>query len=300
MVGPMTRLLLATAVLGAMVAPAAAQKKKAPPPQATLPVVGEILTVSGHPTWPKQDYLYDVPSAKDAAGKIVVHWFCAPKVASCIEDLARIVTLKENGRVYVVAHISGTKAQAKKLDPIRESEGVGRGTVGFGKGATTLTKQLGFTGPASIVVDLEGKVVLVASGSSPAELDARDQQVTTLVGAIREYVAASSASPQGLKAGEKFTLSTTIKLSPWLRFSQKSPTEFKLTAPPDFTCDAKELRGDQLKVDLEQRTLTASVTCTAPKGIYEARGELRFGYEDQNNAAGLGTEGARWKFEIKP
>lgn len=282
-----------------MVAPAAAQRaKKAPPVPATLPAVGEPLTALGHPTWPKEAYLYDVPSVKDAAGKIVIHWFCAPKIATCVEDLARIVTLKENGRVYVVAHLGGTKAQAKKLDPIRESEGVGRGTVAFGKPTTTLMKQLGFTGPASIVVDVEGKVALVGSGASPAELDARDKKVTELVGGIKEYVATSSDSPKGLKAGDKFTLSTTIRLSPWLTYSSKTPTEFTLTAPPDFKCDAKSLKADQIKID--QQTLTASVTCTAPRGNYEARGELRFGYADPNNAAGLGTEGARWKFEVKP
>ena len=90
----------------------------------------------------------------------------------------------------------------------------------------------------------------------------------------------------------------TIKLASWLKYSTKQPTEFKLTAPPDFRCDAKELKADQLKVT--EQTLTATVTCSAPKGIYEARGELRFGYETATGAAGLGTEGAKWKFEVKP
>jgi uncharacterized protein len=34
--------------------------------------------------------------------------------------------------------------------------------------------------------------------------------------------------------------------------------------------------------------------------IYEARGELNFGYDTPSNASGLGTEGAKWKFEVKP
>src|SRR4051812_16329581 len=156
-------------VFGALAGTAAAQPaaKTATSP-ATLPAVGDTLTVMGAPTWPKRDWLYDEPSDKDAAGKVTIHWFCAVKVKTCIDDLARIVTLKENGRVYVVAHINGGKGDAKKLDPIRESEGVGQGSVAFGKGATLLMKQMGVTGPASVVVDLDGKVALVTTSSAPA------------------------------------------------------------------------------------------------------------------------------------
>ena len=108
MFSPMNRLVVPFA-LGAMVATAAAQPVKTPtaapaakkpaPVTATLPAVGELVTVMGGPTWPaKLDWLYDVPSAKDAAGKVVIHWFCAAKVKVCADDLARIITLKENGR----------------------------------------------------------------------------------------------------------------------------------------------------------------------------------------------------------
>jgi hypothetical protein len=41
------------------------------------------------------------------------------------------------------------------------------------------------------------------------------------------------------------------------------------------------------------------VTCSGPRGSYEARGELRFGY-DAPGGTGLGVESAEWKFEIKP
>lgn len=295
----MNRLVLAVALLGTMAAPAAAQKKgKEVAPPATLPVVGEMLTEMGSPLWGKQDWLYDAPSARDRAGKVLIHWFCAAKVKTCVDDLARVVTLKENGRAYIVAHIDGSKSQAKKLDPIRESEGVGQGTLGFGKGVTKLMKQMGITGPASVVVDVDGKVALVTTGSSPAELDARDKKVGELVGAIKEYVATVSEAPKGVKPGDKFTLSISIKLASWLSYSTTTPREMKLTVPPDFKCDAKELKGEQIKID--GQTLTASVSCTAPKGIYEARGDLRFGYTTPNNAAGLGNEGGKWKFEVKP
>ncbi|MBA3465731.1 MAG: hypothetical protein H0T46_37715 [Deltaproteobacteria bacterium] len=285
-------------ILGALTATAAAQPKKAPAPTATLPVVGDTLTTNGGPTWAKRDWLYDVPSDKDAAGKVVIHWFCAPKVKTCSDDLARIVTMKENGRVYIVAHINGNKGQAKKLDPIRESEGVGQGSVAFGKGATALMKQMGITGPASVVVDLEGKVALVTTSAAPADLDARDKKVAELIAAIKEYKLTNSESPKDVKAGDKFTFTMSVNLAKWLTYAKKTPMSFKLTAPPDFKCDAKELKGDQLKV--ENNILTASVSCTAPKGIYEARGELNFGYDTPSNASGLGTEGAKWKFEVKP
>jgi hypothetical protein len=286
-------------LLGAMAATAIAQPAKKPAPEpAKLPAIGEELTVTGPGTWTKQDWLYDVPSGKDSAGKVLVHWFCAPKVKTCVDDLARIVTLKENGRVYVVAHINGSKTDAKKLDPIRESEGVGQGTVGFGKGATLLMKQMGLTGPASIVVDVERKVALVSTGSAPADLDARDKKVAELIAGIKEYIVTTGDTPKDVKPNAKFTLSMSVNLARWLTYSAKTPRSFKVTVPPDFKCDAKELKGDQLK--LENSVLSASVTCTAPKGIYEARGEISFGYEDPSKAAGLGTEGAKWKFEVKP
>ena len=285
-------------VLGAMAATAVAQPKKPTPPAATLPAVGDTLTVMGAPTWGKRDWLYDVPSEKDAAGKVVIQWFCAAKVKTCVDDLARIVTLKENGHAYIVAHINGSKAEAKKLDPIRESEGVGQGSVAYGRGVTPLMKQMGITGPASFVVGVDGKVALVTTGAAPADLDARDKKVAELIAAIKEYVLTNGETPKDVKPGDKFTLSMSVKLASWLTYSKTTPMSYKVTVPPDFKCDATKLTGDQLKI--ENGVLTAAVTCTAPKGIYEARGELNFGYADPSNAAGLGTEGAKWKFEIKP
>lgn len=298
MVGPMKLASFAFVALGALAGSALAQPKKEPAPVATLPAVGDTLTVFGAPTWMKRDWLYDAPSEKDAAGKVVIHWFCAVKVKTCIDDLARIVTLKENGRVYIIAHIGGGKGEAKKLDPIRESEGVGQGTVAFGKGATTLMKQMGITGPASFVVDLDGKVALVTTKAEPADLDARDKKVADLIAAIKEYKLTNSDPPKDVKPNDKFALTMTVNLAKWLTFSTKTPRVFTLTAPPDFKCDAKELKNEQLKI--ENNVMTATVSCSAPKGIYEARGELNFGYETPGGAAGLGTEGAKWKFEIKP
>ena len=275
--------------------PARAAKPGVAPP-ASLPVVGETLPLEGTASWPKLDWLYDVPSPSDAAGRVVIHWFCAPKAQACPDDLARIVTLRETGRVYVVAYVNGTKPQALKLDPIRESEGVGRGTVAYGRGATKLMKDLAVTGPASVVVDVDGKVQLVTTGATPAELDARDAKVNAAIAGIKDYVS-SSEGPKEVKPGEKFQLSIAIKLASWLKYSAKSPMEMTLTVPPDIKCDATTLKGEQLKV--ADRQLTATVNCTGAHGIYEARGELRFGYDAPNGSTGIGAESARWKFEIK-
>jgi hypothetical protein len=274
-----------------------ARPAPAKPPRAALPAVGDAFGLDGGPGWPKLDWLYDVPSAGDAAGKVVVHWFCAPRVQGCTDDLARVVTLKENGRVYVIAYINGSKPQAQKLDPIRESEGVGRGTVAFGRGATKLMKDLALTGPASIVVGVDGKVQLVTTAATPGDLDDRDAKVNAATAAIKEYVP-SHDGPKEVKPGDKFQLTISITLASWLKYSDKTPMEFELRLPPDIKCDATKLRGDQLKVADKQ--LTATVTCSGPKGIYEARGELRFGYDAPSGGTGLGAESASWKFEIKP
>jgi hypothetical protein len=292
------------AVLGSAIAVAKAQPTKsagraAPPkpPPAALPAVGDAFGLEGGAGWPKLDWLYDVPAGRDAAGKVVVHWFCAPKVAGCTEDLARVVTLRETGKVYIVAYVSGTKAQARKLDPIRESEGVGKGTVAFGHGAAKLMKALGTSGPASIVVGVDGKVQLVTTAATPADLDARDAKVKAAVAAIKEYVTTSDG-PRVVKPGDKFQLTMTIKLASWLTYGGRARMGLDITAPPDIQCDATRLRGDQIKV--EDKLLTATVTCSGPRGVYEARGTLQFEYDAPGGGTGLGVESTDWKFEIKP
>ena len=273
--------------------------KPAPPAKpgpATLPAVGDAFALTGTASFPKLDWLYDVPSANDAAGKVVVHWFCAPRIQACTDDLARLVTLKENGRVYIVAYINGSKPQAQKLDPIRESEGVGRGTVAYGRNLAKLMKDLKLAGPASIVVDVDGKVQLVTASGNPTDLDARDAKVNDAVKAIKEYVGTPD-SPKTVKPGEKFALSISIKLASWLKYSDKTPMEMKVTAPADIKCDAMTVRGEQIKVADKQLTATAS--CSGKAGIYEVGGELRFGYDAPGGGTGIGAESARWKFEIK-
>jgi hypothetical protein len=127
----MRRLTSSVFVLAMMSATALAQ-----------PEVGSTMSLS--PTdWPKLQWTLGAPSLNDAAGRVVIHWFCTPKVSACADDLARIVTLRENGGVYIVAYINGSARDAKKLDPIRESEGVGRGTLAYGPGVKKLFKQLG-------------------------------------------------------------------------------------------------------------------------------------------------------------
>jgi hypothetical protein len=56
------------------------------------------------------------------------------------------------------------------------------------------------------------------------------------------------------------------------------------------------VQGDQM--NLADKLRTATVTCSGPHGIHEARGELRFGY-DASRRHRIGTVSAKWKFEIK-
>lgn len=279
------------------VARPAARAAPGKPVPAAMPAVGDAFGLEGGTGWPaKLDWLYDVPSAGDAAGKVVIHWFCAPKIQACTDDLARVVTLKENGKVYIVAYINGSKAQAQKLDPIRESEGVGRGTLAYGRFAAKLMKDLHITGPASIVVGVDGKVQLVSTGAAPGDLDARDAKVNALIGAIKEYVS-STEGPKVVKPGEKFALTMSVQLASWHKYSDKTPPELDIAVPSDIKCDATKLRGDQIKIADKQ--LTATATCSGPRGIYEARGDLRFGYDAPGGGTGLGAETTIWKFEIK-
>lgn len=260
-----------------------------------MPAVGDTLAL--YPDfWGKQKWLYDAPNPKDAAGQVVMHWFCTAKVQACTDDLARIINLRENGHVYVIAYLDGNPALAKKLDPIRESEGIGHGTVATGPGVTKLMKLLNVKpGPSSIVVGVDGKVTMVSINGDTNALDARDAEVTKEATSIRAFTS-SHDGPATVKAGEKFTLTFKVQLASWLAYSQKTPMEFDLTVPKDFKCDATTLKGDQLKIT--DKTLTASVTCSAPHGNYQAVGKIRFGYDTQAGASGLGDDGAKWDIKV--
>jgi hypothetical protein len=59
------------------------------------------------------------------------------------------------------------------------------------------------------------------------------------------------------------------------------------------------LRGDQLKIT--DQAMVAQISCSGPKGVYEMRGTITFGYDNPvGGGGGVGTEIANWKFEIKP
>lgn len=268
---------------------------------ASLPKIGDALSPSGGSDWPKLTWLYDAPSEKDATGKVAIHWFCAPQtqLQPCIDDLARLVTLRDTGKVYIVAYINAYgRADIKRVDPIRESEGVGKGTVAYGKPVSTLSRQLGVgRDPASIVVDVEGKVALITTTADPAALDARDAKVNALISAIKEYTQ-SQEGPTSVKTGEKFHLSLKVKLAPWLTYSNAQPMEFRLTAPKDIQCDQTMLTADKLKID--GRSLTAQVTCSGARGVYQVSGRLKFGYNAPSGPGFGNVDGVVWKFEIKP
>ena len=285
---------LTTALVLGLASVATAQPAKAP--AAEMPAVGDTLAL--YPDfWGHQKWLYEAPNANDAAGKVVIHWFCTAKLQACTDDLARIINLRDNGHVYVVAYLDGNPTLAKKLDPIRESEGIGRGTVATGSGVTKLMKLLNVKpGPTSIVVDVDGKVALVSVNGDAAALDARDAKVNALTSDIKAFTTSHDGPAATVKAGEKFSLSFKVQLASWLKYSASSPKEFNVTVPKDFKCDATSLRGDQLKI--EKNILTATVTCTAPHGNYQAVGKIRFGYDSPAGGSGLGDDGAKWDIKV--
>ncbi len=300
----MIRIVLCAAVVCLAGSASAQPKPKAPPPPPPvaykLPIVNQPLPINGEEGWPTNlTWMYDVPNVKDAAGKVVIHWFCAPKLAGCTDDLARITTLKETlPNVYVIAYINTTnKAEAKKLDPIRDSEGVGRGTVAYGAPTAKFFKTLGITGPVSFVVGVDNKLLQITNGSTPADLDGRDAKVTSLVAGIKLYTAKLDG-PATIKATAKFDLSLTITLASWLVYSKKPGTtmDFKATVPKEITCTNTTLKGDQL-VAVNQ-TMVAKMTCSGPKGSYEAAAQIQFGYDVPSGATGIGADGGKWKFEI--
>jgi hypothetical protein len=254
------------------------------------PKVGDSVGTTGVATWPAPKWLYDSPSANDAAGKVLVLWFCSPKPKACADDLARIISLRDTNHVYIVAFINGTQRDAKKLDPIRESEGVGRGTVAYGPSVAKIFKEMGITtGPAAIVADVDGRVKAVTTSGDLNELDARDQVVTSSISQIKEY-SSVKAGPATAKPNEKFELSLKVSLASWLHFKVDSPA-LTVTTPKEIKCE----KGTKL----DGQTLAATVTCSGPKGSYQAQAKLQFGYKTPSGGDGLGEDGATWTFEIK-
>jgi hypothetical protein len=289
----MPRLITCGLAIAMLAAPAAAS------PGTALPKLGDPLALTGNTDWPKLQWLYETPAASDAAGKIVVHWFCTatPKAVAqaCADDLSRMLNLRDTGHVYIVAYVSGSERDAKKLDPIRESEGVGKGTVAYGPGAVKLAKQLGVT-EAAIVVDTDGKVRAVTTSGDLNELDARDKVVAELISGLRDFSTSHDNAPTA-KPNEKLELRFKVQLASWLTFSTKTPAEFAVTVPKDIKCASTTLRGDQLVV--EGHTMTGVAVCWGPKGVYEAQGRIRFDYDSPGGAHGTGQDGATYKFEIK-
>lgn len=285
MVPPMRTLAFAALVLGVLGSAAA---------RADIPKVGDPMP------WPtvKKYWVDDPPNASDAAGKVVIHWFCSAKVDTCRDDLARLVDLRENNaKVYVIAYISDArnKKAAGKMDPIRED--VGTGAVAYGKEVNRLGAMIGLPAGGSIVQDVDGKVALVAPSTDPEFLDKRDKKVKDLTDAIKDY-AVTYNGPSAVKVGDKFALDVSVTLASWLTTSSKAPFEFALTAPANISCTSTKLAAKDVTMD--SHTIKATFSCTASKaGSYEASATLRFGYDNPTKATGVGSDSARWKFTAK-
>ncbi len=264
----------------------------ATPAFAETPKLGEVLTWPSLKTW-----LEDPPVPADAAGKVVVHWFCSAKAPLCKDDLARLIALREAGKIYVIGYINGSKRDAGKLDPVRSA--IGGGAVSYGAAVGKLMKTMGLgAGPSAIVVGTDGRVAHVQLGGEPDQLDQRDTKVNELVAGIKEFRVRSDG-PTTVKVGERFEFKVTIELASWLSFNPQAPTEVELSLPTELKCDAAKLTGDKIKID--NRRMTAAVGCSSSaKGSFEARADYRFGYQSPSGAQALGSDGVRWKFEVQP
>jgi hypothetical protein len=162
-------------------------------------------------------------------------------------------------------------------------------------------KKMGFAAamPVSIVVDTDGKVVLVTTTGNLDQLDARDAKVAALVKAVTEFTTRTTGPTAPIKPGAKFDVGVEVQLAGWLSYNAMIPEVFIPTLPPDVTCDGTMKRGKDVTVS--GRTLSAKFTCaSAVKGAYELRASLRFGYDAPNKATGVGEQTVSWKFEIKP
>lgn len=283
-----------TALAASVAATLALAAAATTPAHAETPAIGETWV------WPTvKDWLEGPPSGNDAAGKVVVHWFCKAKVEDCKIDLARIYNMREQGSIYVIAYINGSKRDALKLDPVRGD--VGAGAVAYGKSVAALFKKMsiGAALPMSIVLDVDGKVALVTYTGDPDQLDARDQKVTALVDAIKTFEVHGTCPVAPIKKGERFELNVTAEIASWLTFDASVQPEIKLTLPPDVTCEATVLKGAAIKV--AGRKLSAVVGCRGSvKGSYEATGSLRFSYRAPNKAIGVGEDAVRWRFTVAP
>jgi hypothetical protein len=263
---------------------------------ADVPVVGQPWQAPKLKSW-----LEATPSADDAAGKVTVHWFCKPKVEACADDLARIFNMREQkDRFYVVAYIAGTAREAGKLDPVRGD--VGAGAVAYGKPVIAMFKSMGIgnaTLPMAIVVGPDGNVAMVTTTGDPEQLDRRDAKIASMVSAIHEYTLVTSSPSGTVKVGQAFDLGVKIDLASWLRFAAERPATLTFTPPPDVTCERTKVTADQMKVS--GSTIEASVRCTATvKGPYEASGRIQFDFVGPRKSVGLGDQGLRWKFEVRP
>ena len=62
---------------GLLATPAFADARaKLAAPVPVMPKLGDVLSQNGSADWPTMQWLYAAPAAKDAAGKVVLHWFC--------------------------------------------------------------------------------------------------------------------------------------------------------------------------------------------------------------------------------
>ena len=258
---------------------------------AASPVCAQGMFAQGMPK------VGDTPERPDpsADGSVVIHWFCTPKLSACVDDLARIVRFREAGDVYVVWHLNAPLREAKEMIP--PAAGVATGRIDAGPDVQQLFKRLRIAnGPASVVVDLDGTIKAVTSSADVKELDSRDAIIRNLVANAKPYTI-TKLGPTSGKAGAKLAFTVQVQLGRWTRgFNVAGITFFKFQPARGMTCDEMELNRDQLK--FADKTLTATVTCTAPKGSYEASGKIHFEYRPWDATGAFADDRVDWTFGV--
>jgi hypothetical protein len=192
----------------------------------------------------------------------------------------------------VVAYVDGGARAAAALDL-----GPNRRAVAYGKDVAKLRKQLGIkTDDAAILVGLDGKVAVVMRGLGSPDLVAA--AVTLLVRSFPDYTATTAVSP-GAKVGAPFDLTLRVSAASWATLNAEAPLSLKLTAPPEWTCDALTLKRPQFVVD--DTTATATIRCTSAKaGRFVAAGAASFAVDLRNVSRFQKDDPVEWDVDIAP
>ena len=267
-----------------------------PTPPSEMPAAGDTLPLSPD-YWGKQKWLYDAPSENDAAGKVVIHWFCPPKVQACTDDLARIITLRDNGKVYIVAYIDGNASlrEEARSDPRERGRRQGHGRVRPGRHQADEEARR----EARPDVDRRPTSTARSSWSRPTATPPRSTRATRRstrsIGAIKEFTT-SHEGPATVKAGDKFTLAFKVQLAQLaevLAEARRRSSTSRSRRTSSATRRRSRATSSRSRADADR------ARSTAPRPTASTRRAARSGSATTSpgGSRASATDGANWKFE---